>query len=100
MEDDLFAIERIGKHLKVCLSALPVKTVEGADVPTLGSPRGYFIYEVDERPIVGGTRILAKAASLDAAYRLMEIWSSTRGVMANTPSTAAKSNEPARHVQP
>lgn len=78
MEDDLFAIERINEHITLCLSHLAVKTVENSDVPALGSPRGYFIYEVDERPGIGGTRVLAKAASLDAAFRLLELWASVK----------------------
>lgn len=39
----------------------------------LGGDRGYFIYEVDESKR-DGVIVLAKAASLDAAYRLIDIW--------------------------
>lgn len=74
MDDDLFAVERIDEHRRLCISSLSSLTVEEAKVHNLGTRRGYFIYEVDERPTGGGMQILAKAASLEAAFRLVELW--------------------------
>ena len=45
-----------------------------AEVSNLGDDNGYFIYEVDERPVFGGIIVLAKAASEDAAHKLAEMW--------------------------
>lgn len=73
MDDDLFLIERIGKNKALCLSTLARSTVDEADAGHLGGDRGYFIYEVDETKS-DGIVVLAKAASVEAAHRLIEIW--------------------------
>lgn len=74
MDDDLFAAERIDDHRMLCISSLARKTITDAEVEHLGTDSGFFVYEVDERPHVGGIKILAKVASIDAAYRLIEIF--------------------------
>jgi len=73
MDDDLFLIERIGKNKALCLSTLARSTVDEAEGAHMGGDRGYFIYEVDESKN-DGLVILAKAASVEAAHRLIEIW--------------------------
>lgn len=73
MDDDLFLIERIGKNRTLCISTLARSTVNDAEAAHLGGDRGYFIYEVDESKSEG-VIVLAKAASVEAAYRLIEIW--------------------------
>jgi len=35
---------------------------------------GYFLFEVSDDPETKGISILGKAPSLDAAFRLLEIW--------------------------
>lgn len=74
MDDDLFAAARIDQYRRLCISPLSTLSVQEADVHNLGSQRGYFIYEVDDRPIGGGITVLAKAASLEAAFRLVDLW--------------------------
>lgn len=78
MDDDLFVAGRIDSHRKLCISPLSTKAVAEAEVDNLGGKRGYYIYEVDERPVGGGIRVLAKAASIEAAYRLIDIWRGAR----------------------
>lgn len=73
MDDDLFLVERIGQGKALCLSTLARSTVNESDAAHLGGDRGYFIYEVDETKR-DGIVVLAKAASLEAAYRLIDIW--------------------------
>lgn len=73
MDDDLFLIERLGNGRSLCLSTLARSTVAESDAAHLGGDRGYFIYEVDERK-QNGVVVLAKAVSLEAAYRLIDIW--------------------------
>lgn len=73
MDDDLFAVGRIDGSRRLCISSLASKTVESAEIHNLGGKGGYYIYEVDEQA-TGGINILAKAASLEAAFRLLEIW--------------------------
>lgn len=73
MDDDLFAVGRIDGSKRLCISSLARQTLEGAEVHNLGGKGGYYIYEVDDRA-TGGINVLAKAASLEAAFRLLEIW--------------------------
>jgi len=73
MDDDLFLVERIGEGKALCLSTLARSTVNESEAAHLGGDRGYFIYEVDETK-QDGVVVLAKAASLEAAYRLIDIW--------------------------
>ena len=73
MDDDLFLVERLGNGKALCVSTLARSTVAESDATHLGGDRGYFIYEVDEKKR-DGVVVLAKAASLEAAYRLIDIW--------------------------
>ena len=74
MSDDLFVVEQLDEYRSICVSTLARATVDDADASHLGGDRGYFIYELDERPVVGGLHVLAKAASLEAAFRLIDLW--------------------------
>jgi hypothetical protein len=74
MDEELFLIGRINGTTSLCVSPVSSKTFALAELDNLGGDRGYFLYEIDERPIVGGMQILGKVASLDAAFRLSEIW--------------------------
>jgi hypothetical protein len=73
MDDDLLAVERIDKHHSICISTLARSTVQELEADHLGGDRGYFIYEVDDTH-GGGINILGKAASYEAAFRLIELW--------------------------
>ena len=74
--DDLFIVERIDKCRSLCLSTLARETVTEAEASHLGSDRGLFIYEVDESLGPAGVQVLAKAASVEAALRLIDLWRS------------------------
>ena len=78
MSDDLFVVEQLDEYRSICVSTLARSTVADANAVHLGGDRGYFVYEMDERPLVGGLHILAKVASVEAAIRLIEIWRSSR----------------------
>jgi hypothetical protein len=39
-----------------------------------GGDRGLFIYEVDDSLAERGVQVLAKAVSLEAAFRLIDLW--------------------------
>ncbi len=80
MDDDLFAVGGIGKKRRLCISSLASKTLEDAGAQNLGKG-GYYIYEVDAS-YAGGINVLAKVASIDAAFRLLEIWRSLKGTKA------------------
>lgn len=62
-----------GKHL--CVSPLPQSTFEQCAAEDLDDHLGYFLYEYDPATPGAGIAILAKAASLVAALRLLDIYS-------------------------
>jgi hypothetical protein len=74
MTDDLFVVAQLDEYRSICISTLARSTVHDANAVHLGGDRGYFIYEMDERPILGGIHILAKAVSFESALRLIELW--------------------------
>lgn len=83
MNDDLYIESKIDEHRSICISTLARSLLDDGDVGHLGKPSGYYIYEVDDRPILGGIIVLAKAASSEAALRLAEVWRSSREVLPN-----------------
>ena len=74
MDDELYIVSTIGDQRKLCISPLSKRALDDAEVRNLGGDKGYFVYELDERPFLGGVSILAKAASFDAALRLAELF--------------------------
>lgn len=82
--DDLFVVERIGNDRSLCLSALALRTVVESEASHLGGDRGLFIYEVDDSRDERGVHVLAKAASLDAAFRLIDLWRARTVVQSHT----------------
>jgi hypothetical protein len=73
MDDDLLFEAKLDEYRSICLSPLARETVEEAGANHLGD-RGYFIYEVDDSPISNGISVIAKFASLDAAFRFIDLW--------------------------
>ncbi len=74
MDDDLIFCERIDEMTQLCRSQLSSRAFEGAGVDGWGSGYGFFVYEMSDDPAIGGVNILAKVASLDAAFRIAELW--------------------------
>lgn len=72
--DDLFVVERLSNSRSLCLSTLAAQTIVEANADHLGGDHGLFIYEVDETAPGGSVHVLAKAASLEAAFRLIDLW--------------------------
>lgn len=72
--DDFASFRRISGSRYLYVSTLSKETLGDAGVKQLGGDQGYFIYEVDERQGVGGIDVLAKAASFEAAIRLLDIF--------------------------
>jgi hypothetical protein len=78
MDEELYVVERIDADRSLCISPLSRKLVVEADAGHLGD-KGFFVYELDERPLRGGIQILAKAVSLEAAFRLIDIFRAMQG---------------------
>lgn len=74
MEDELLFVARVDQYRSICLSTLSRETLDETEVGNLGSDKGYFIYEVNDNPLANGVSVLAKVASLDAAFRLVSLW--------------------------
>lgn len=74
MEDDFLLVENIDQYRSICISSLARETLKECEADALGSEFGYFLYEVNEAPNSGGITLLGKVASLDAAFRIAEIW--------------------------
>ena len=72
--DDLFVVERLSNSRSLCMSSLALQTVNESDASHLGGDRGLFIYEVDDSLPARGIEVLAKAVSLEAAFRLIDLW--------------------------
>lgn len=72
--DDIFISTRIGSLGDLCISTISRATFEAHEIDGLGDDEGYFIFE---RSPDGAIReVLAKCASLEAAYRLVELYRS------------------------
>lgn len=59
---------------EVCISPVSRDAFEASKAYELGDDTGYFIYEFDTTRPTAGLEILAKAASYDAAMRLVDIY--------------------------
>lgn len=59
---------------ELCVSPVSSDAFRANQADTLGDDSGYFIYEYDNNRPTAGIEILAKAASADAALRLIDIY--------------------------
>ena len=66
---------------EVCIASISRDAFCDNGVESLGDDTGYFIYEYDPRQSEAGIEILGKAASYDAAVRIMDIFVSVQNMM-------------------
>lgn len=59
---------------ELCVSPISIDAFQANSAYTLGDDSGYFIYEYDAERPSSGIEILAKAASYNAAMRLIDIY--------------------------
>lgn len=59
---------------EICVSPVSRDAFEASNAYELGDDTGYFIYEFDTTRPSAGLEILAKAASYEAALRLIDIY--------------------------
>jgi len=87
MDDDFFVATQIDEHRSLCISSISKKTFAEVGAEFFPSDHGYFICEHDNRQPASGLAVLAKVASLEAAYRLVDLWQSISGPLrADQPS--------------
>jgi hypothetical protein len=65
---------RLPDGREVCLAPVSADAFEDNDAHNLGDDSGYFIYEYDADRSAAGIEILAKAASYNAAMRIIDIF--------------------------
>jgi hypothetical protein len=75
MTDFCFSI-RLSDKRELCLAPVSRDAFEANGAHALGDDCGYFIYEFDTERPSAGIEILAKAASYEAAVRLVDIYMS------------------------
>lgn len=71
---EFFFCERLPDGREFCVAPVSRDTFEANGAYDLGDDGGYFIYEYDTKNPHAGIEILGKAASYEAAVRLMDIY--------------------------
>lgn len=71
--DEILGSVEIGEKRFLHLGTLSPQSLATHDADHLGC-EGYFLFEVSDAPEDKGLSILGKAQSLEAAFRLMDIW--------------------------
>jgi hypothetical protein len=79
--DDILASSRIGVGRSIHVATLSRKTIHEAGADHLGYD-GYFLFETLDAPGAKGIEVLGKACSLEAAFRLIDLWSDRLAVAA------------------
>lgn len=71
--DEILGSVEIGEKRFLHLGTLSPQSLSAHEAEHLGF-EGYFLFEVSDAPEDKGISILGKAPSLEAAFRLMDIW--------------------------
>lgn len=71
--DEILATHRIGDGCNLHIATLSRETIVNAGADHLGFD-GYFVFEAHDAR-AGGLNILGKTSSLEAAFRLSDLWS-------------------------
>ncbi|WP_210248988.1 hypothetical protein [Methylobacterium sp. WL64] len=71
--DDILASVSLGFGRSIHIATLSQETIKASAADHLGFG-GYFLFETGDAGITEGINILGKACSLDAAFRLIDIW--------------------------
>lgn len=73
LPNDILASATLVNGSSLHIASLSRKTVEDSGADHLGFS-GLFLFEADDSPETKGIRVLGKVSSLEAAFRLMDIW--------------------------
>ncbi|KRA56247.1 hypothetical protein ASD79_17975 [Caulobacter sp. Root655] len=79
--DEILATSSLGNGCNLHIATLSRKTIANAGCDHLGYG-GYFVFETSETPGSKGITVLGKASSLEAAFRLIDLWSIRQPVAA------------------
>lgn len=75
--DDILGSATIGNGRSIHIATLSRKTIEDAGADHLGLS-GYFLFEANDTPEAKGIYVLGRVSSLDAAFRLIDLWGAHR----------------------
>jgi hypothetical protein len=71
--DEILASANLGNGRSIHVATLSRQTIVGAGADHMGF-NGYFVFESNNTPEAKGISVLGKASSLEAAFRLIELW--------------------------
>lgn len=71
--DEILGSVRLDEKRTLHLGMLSPHSLSALEAEELGFD-GYFLFEADDNQQSKGIKILGKAPSLDAAFRLLDIW--------------------------
>ncbi|MBR0963295.1 hypothetical protein JQ554_04190 [Bradyrhizobium diazoefficiens] len=71
--DEILGTANLGNGRSIHVATLARQTIVEAGADHLGFT-GYFVFEADDTPASKGISILGKASSLEAAFRLIDLW--------------------------
>jgi hypothetical protein len=77
--DDILASANLGNGSSIHIATLSRQTIMDAGAEHLGFS-GYFVFEANDVPGSKGISVLGKASSLEAAFRLIDIWGERDGI--------------------
>lgn len=72
---DLFLSERLSANQMICVSELNFDALECDGINYRNDKGNLYLYVIDETPVTGGIRVLARITSYEAAFVLFEIFS-------------------------
>ncbi len=71
--DEILASATLDNGRSIHIATLSRETIEHSGAAHLGFG-GYFVFETRDTPELKGIDVLGKLSSLEAAFRLMDIW--------------------------
>jgi hypothetical protein len=71
--DEILASANLGNGRSIHVASLSRETIVNSGAAHLGFS-GYFVFEADDTPDSKGIAVLGKASSLEAAFRLIDLW--------------------------
>ena len=71
--DQILATANLGNGSSIHIATLSRQTIVAAGAEHLGFS-GYFLFEANDTPMAKGILVLGKATSLEAAFRLIDVW--------------------------
>jgi len=71
--EEILASARINNRNSIHIAQLARQTIIDAGAEHLGFG-GYFLFETNDDPTCRGVNVLCRVASLEAAFRMIDIW--------------------------